>query len=100
MHVARAAIARDVKFYKRAMRRFDARINLIRQPVLLHAALHAIHIPAILAAKVGVLKTESAFVIRRGHRSIRPAHRPAFTIRDSGLRRRYWPRRRRHTRPL
>ena len=48
--------------YHFAMRRHNARINFIRQPVLLYPALHTIHIPAILAAKVCVLKAESALV--------------------------------------
>src|SRR5882724_3204786 len=85
MHVGRASIAHDVKLNKCPMRRLDARINFIRQPVLLYLALHSVHIPAVLAAEVGVLETESAFVIAGRHRTIRSTHRPAFTVGHSSL---------------
>src|SRR4249919_1466621 len=94
MHVGRNTVTRDVKLDKRAMRRLDARIDLVRQPIGLHLTLNSINIPAILAAEVRILETETAFVIRGRYRSKWPAHRAAFTVRHGRIDgRRYRPRR-------
>src|ERR1700704_4110803 len=85
MPVGWAAIAHDVKLNERPMLRLDARINFIRQPLRLHGPLHFIHVPAILAAEIGILEAESAFVIACRHRTIRSAHRSAFAVGHSGL---------------
>src|SRR5579884_1320872 len=87
MNICWAAIAHNVKLNKRAMRRIDARINLVRQPVLLHLAPYAINVPAIFAAECRILDAEAALGVWRGKVPIRPSYRPAFAIRH---RRIYW----------
>ena len=62
MNIGRHAIAGNIKFYKRAMRRLDAWINLICVPLLLHRALDLVDIPAVFAAEVGILEAEATFI--------------------------------------
>src|SRR5262249_36582179 len=80
LHIARAAVASDVKGEIHAISRTDARINLILQPVLGNFLLNNLHIPGVLISKVSATtgNAKSSFGAADAERAVWTANRPAL----------------------